>query len=243
MDRRETRGHFDALAARSLPGRLLGCGFAERYDPAAMASRPELLERIAAVLDHGLSRLRGPRRTIVDVGCGTMFYGHLLARRFERVIGVDAARAMLRAGHGFRSGAGAAALLLAEAERLPLRDGAADCVLGFDLLHHLERPGLLLAEAARALRPGGLYLGIEPNLLNPGMLAAHALPAEERGALLLNWPLPLRRAVGRHLRDPEVAFFNLGIGSGLARLAGLIHRFEPGGGSPLSLRMSVTALR
>jgi hypothetical protein len=32
MDRGEARNHFNALATRSLSGRLLGCGFAERCD-------------------------------------------------------------------------------------------------------------------------------------------------------------------------------------------------------------------
>ncbi len=243
MDRRETREHFDTLAGGGPPGWLLGCGFAERYDPGLMSGRRELLAHIGAVLDHGLSRLLGQRRGILDVGCGTLFYGHLLSQRFDRVIGLDAARGMLRAGRAHPAAIGPAALVCAEAENLPLGDGAVDCVLGFDLLHHLERPGQLLAEAARVLRPGGLYLGIEPNMQNPGMLAAHALPAEERGALRLNWPFLLRRVVGRHLRSPEIAFFNLGVSSGLARLAGALQRFDPAGSSPLSLRVAVTALR
>jgi SAM-dependent methyltransferase len=50
----------------------------------------------------------------------------------------------------------------ADAERLPFGDGAAEAIVGLDVLHHLGRPAEFLAEAARVVRPGGPLAMVEP---------------------------------------------------------------------------------
>jgi SAM-dependent methyltransferase len=52
--------------------------------------------------------------------------------------------------------------LAADAARLPIRDGGLDAILGLDVIHHLARPYGFLAEATRALRPGGRLVLLEP---------------------------------------------------------------------------------
>lgn len=52
--------------------------------------------------------------------------------------------------------------LAADAMRLPFRDGALANIVGTDVLHHLPRPIELLEQAARALRPDGRLLLLEP---------------------------------------------------------------------------------
>ncbi|HUT74978.1 MAG TPA: methyltransferase domain-containing protein [Armatimonadota bacterium] len=52
--------------------------------------------------------------------------------------------------------------LAADALRLPVRTGALANIAGTDVLHHLPRPFDFLAEAVRALRPGGRLLLLEP---------------------------------------------------------------------------------
>ncbi|MEU8677699.1 class I SAM-dependent methyltransferase [Streptomyces sp. NPDC048560] len=94
---------------------------------------------------------------VLDAGCGT---GRALAALREAVgpggtvLGVDLTPAMLetavRAGRD-RSGA----LLLADAERLPLREGVLDAVFAAGLVSHLTHPGPALLELARVVRPGG----------------------------------------------------------------------------------------
>jgi SAM-dependent methyltransferase len=49
-----------------------------------------------------------------------------------------------------------------DAHSLPFRAGAADVVLGVDILHHLAHPRAFFAEAARILRPGGRLAIVEP---------------------------------------------------------------------------------
>jgi SAM-dependent methyltransferase len=51
---------------------------------------------------------------------------------------------------------------VADAERLPFRDGSIDAVVGLDVLHHLSAPRRFLLEAARVLVPGGTLIFIEP---------------------------------------------------------------------------------
>jgi SAM-dependent methyltransferase len=50
----------------------------------------------------------------------------------------------------------------ADAGRLPVRGGAAQAVLGFDVLHHLADPAAFFCEAARVLGPGGRLALVEP---------------------------------------------------------------------------------
>jgi len=49
-----------------------------------------------------------------------------------------------------------------DAHSLPFADGCFDNIVMFDVLHHLQRPALFFAEAARVLRPGGRMVMLEP---------------------------------------------------------------------------------
>jgi SAM-dependent methyltransferase len=51
---------------------------------------------------------------------------------------------------------------VADAQSLPFAGGSLDAVVGVDVLHHLEWPARFLAEAQRALRPGGRVVLVEP---------------------------------------------------------------------------------
>jgi SAM-dependent methyltransferase len=50
----------------------------------------------------------------------------------------------------------------ADAERLPLRTGAVDIVLAFDLIHHLAHPAAFFKEVRRVLAEGGRLIVVEP---------------------------------------------------------------------------------
>ncbi len=52
--------------------------------------------------------------------------------------------------------------LVVDAIRLPLGEATLDAVVGFDVIHHLARPGDFLRQAARTLRAGGQVVLIEP---------------------------------------------------------------------------------
>ncbi|MFB4419616.1 class I SAM-dependent methyltransferase [Streptomyces sp. QL37] len=105
-----------------------------------------------------------PGGTVLDAGCGT---GRALpALRTAvgpggTVLGADLTPAMLDAAR--RAGRAAnAALLLADASRLPLRAGSLDAVFAAGLISHLPHPGRGLSELARVVRPGGRLALLHP---------------------------------------------------------------------------------
>ena len=99
----------------------------------------------------------GPASQVADVGTGTGFVAAGLAPRVERVVGIDSAPAMLEvARENLRAlGASNVELVVGEASRLPLQDGAVDAAFANLVLHHAEDPEAMLREMARVVRPGG----------------------------------------------------------------------------------------
>jgi SAM-dependent methyltransferase len=95
-----------------------------------------------------------PGAVVADVGCGT---GRALAPLRAAVgprgvaIGVDLTPEMLAEARRLDRGA----LVLADAMRLPLPDGALDAVFAAGLVSHLSDPVAGLAELARVCRAGG----------------------------------------------------------------------------------------
>ena len=120
---------------------------------------PRQRTRVSGILREIRDTTAGER--FLDVGCGT---GHLLllARSiFPRVYGVDLAERLLAA---VREREGIDTLLAGHAHCLPLPDQHFDGVGMYALLHHIQDPVPVLAEAFRVLRPGGvLYTDHDPN--------------------------------------------------------------------------------
>lgn len=115
----------------------------------------------AAIAAAGIPR----GATAVDVGCGT---GRALPALREAVgphgtvIAIDITPEMLREASCPGRAAGAA-LLVADARRLPLGDGSADAVFAAGLVSHLPDAEAGLRELARITRPGGLLMLFHPS--------------------------------------------------------------------------------
>jgi SAM-dependent methyltransferase len=86
---------------------------------------------------------------VVDVGGG---YGRLVETLPAGMTGivVDNSRTQLADALGAR--------ILADAVRLPLRDGCAGAVTALWMLYHLDEPEQAVVEAWRVLRPGGWFI-------------------------------------------------------------------------------------
>jgi SAM-dependent methyltransferase len=107
-------------------------------------------------------------RRLAEVGCGHGALARRLAGLGARVIGLDPQQTAVTAAMAadLESGVQWAA---AAGQALPLADGSLDDVLYFNALHHVPADDLdaALAEAHRALKPGGRLLAVEPIAAGP----------------------------------------------------------------------------
>lgn len=110
----------------------------------------QVLERFVALDD----------RDVLDVGCGGGALVRELVGRGARAVGLEISEQQL--GQARASGIGR--FVVGRAERLPLPDGSLDAVMFMRSLHHVPEPAMIpaLADARRALRPGGLVYVAEP---------------------------------------------------------------------------------
>jgi ArsR family transcriptional regulator len=102
-----------------------------------------------------------PHWTVGDLGCGTGHLSLAVAPMVERVIAVDASAAMIRAGRARLAGYDSVEVRKGELEALPIDDGSLDLAFLVLVLPYVADPGPVIAEAARALRPGGRLLIVD----------------------------------------------------------------------------------
>ncbi len=113
---------------------------------------------LQAVADALTGRPRGG--VLVDVGCGAGDLWAVVAPRFDRYVGLDAARY-----DGFPTAAEFARHDL-DAGRCPLPDGVGDVVAAVETVEHLENPRAFVRELARLTKPGGWVVVTTPNQLS-----------------------------------------------------------------------------
>jgi SAM-dependent methyltransferase len=157
-DRRDPaheRAHFEDVVAR--------CGavyWAERT--AAGKRRRDLRGALVVRTAEGMARRL---ERVLEIGCGTGEYTRPLAAATPAtVVAVDVTPSALRIARV--SLPVNVRLSGADVEHLPFSDGAFDAVVGNAVLHHL-RLECVVPELMRVLRPGGVLVFAEPNMLNP----------------------------------------------------------------------------
>ncbi len=109
----------------------------------------------------GLLGLLDDGAIVGDLGCGTGVVAGAIAPFVRRVIAVDGSREMLQAARHRVGPIANVELRRGELEALPLDDDRLDAALLMLVLHHVPDPGRVLAEAARALRPGGRLVVVD----------------------------------------------------------------------------------
>lgn len=90
-----------------------------------------------------------------DLGCGTGQVASALAPFVRQLIAVDRSGEMLQAARRRLRDLPSAEVRRGELEALPIGDSELDAATLILVLHHLPDPGAALAEAHRALKPGG----------------------------------------------------------------------------------------
>ena len=146
---------------------------------------------------------------VLDVGCG----GGLLAEEFARlgcsVMGVDPSEESVAAARMHAAGQGLAiGYQCALGEALPFGDASFDVVYCCDVLEHVNEVRQVIAETARVLRPGGIYLYDTINRTLQSRLIVIKLLQEWRWTALMppglhDWtmfirPAELQRAFVQH---------------------------------------------
>ena len=108
-----------------------------------------------------LAALLDPSWVVADLGCGTGQTTAALAPFVGRVIAVDESSAMLAAARRRLVERDNVELRSGRLEDLPVDDGELDAAIMSLVLHFVVDPAAVLAEVARALRPGGRLLLVD----------------------------------------------------------------------------------
>ncbi len=98
-------------------------------------------------------------RAVLDLGCAGGFMAEALAQRGAQVTGIDpAAEAISAARAHARTGGLRIGYDVGVGEALPYDSASFDAVVCVDVLEHVADLNKVLAEVARTLRPGGMFL-------------------------------------------------------------------------------------
>ncbi|RBM18577.1 bifunctional 2-polyprenyl-6-hydroxyphenol methylase/3-demethylubiquinol 3-O-methyltransferase UbiG [Streptomyces sp. PT12] len=146
----------DALAERS---RTVGALFDDVAEALTrlgdwMSEAPGLREWLDA-------RLPGGARAI-DVGCGTGRFCPRLAERYEEVVGVDPAGALLDIGRKTNAGPGIRYERRSAYDVTPERDGRFDLVFSYSAVFHMRPYEAILPHLISLVAPGGRMVIFEP---------------------------------------------------------------------------------
>jgi len=100
-----------------------------------------------------------PKKDVLDLGCAGGFMAEAMAVRGANVTGIDpAVEAIAAARSHARTSGLSIGYDIGVGEALPYADGSFDAVICVDVLEHVRDLKQVLAEVARVLRPGGLFL-------------------------------------------------------------------------------------
>jgi SAM-dependent methyltransferase len=95
-------------------------------------------------------------KRLLDLGCGIGIYSLELSHRRVRTIGIDVNHERVRAADRMARDMGLSCrFLVADAERLPLRESSFDSVLCSEVLEHVQNDSSALKEMSRVLKPFG----------------------------------------------------------------------------------------
>ncbi len=137
----------------------LHSSMATSYNEREPHFRPENLERVRGILKGVADRANGGK--LIDFGCGTGFIINLAKDLFETIDGVDITQAML---DQVDTSSGNITLHNHVCESVPFEDNSFDVATAYSFIDHTADYSLILKEAARVLKPGGIaYIDLVPN--------------------------------------------------------------------------------
>ena len=104
-----------------------------------------------------------PVRSLLDIGTGTAWVLQVLGPRVGRALGIDRSREMLAVARSnlARSGLANCQVRLGDMYSLAVEGEPFDLVTIHQVLHYAERPGAVIAQAARVVAPGGRLVVVD----------------------------------------------------------------------------------
>lgn len=117
---------------------------------------------------------------VLEIGCGTGLFTAEIARSGRNITAIDVSPDLLELA-AERVCRDNVRFLREDAHATGFSSESFDSIVGSSCLHHLE-PVRALAEFHRLLRPGGMLLFTEPNMLNPQVALMKNVPWLKRRA-------------------------------------------------------------
>ncbi len=134
----------------------LGARWYEAEDDPIALLRAESAHRNPWIESAIGDTFRGQPCDVLDLGCGAGFLSNFLGKRGHRVVGLDTSPDSLAVARAHDE-SGTVRYEHGSALALTHADASFDVVCAMDFLEHVESPARIIAEAARVLRPGGLF--------------------------------------------------------------------------------------
>ena len=148
-------------------------------------------------------------RTTLELACGPGCNLPLTSKYSHNVVAIDWSEKMIeRAKNLIKSkGIDNVEAKVMDVYDLKFSEGTFDCVFGYNVLHHTPKEKAI-KESSRVLKKGGVYLGIEPNILNPLTAIMHLFRKDEYGAFIFH-RFRLRKLLKKYYK--EVRFYPLNL--------------------------------
>jgi SAM-dependent methyltransferase len=165
---------------------------------------PELEEEVFGALHAALSTPKLGGAVVLDAGCGKgswILDGH--KGLYGQLVGTDIYAADNRMADGFA---------VSDLGALPFQDASFDLLLCYVVMEHLERPADVLAEFARVLAPGGVFVFKTPYAKAPTSLLTRLVPN--------SWHARLKGTIGIADDDVFPTYFRCNTPSAIRRLTG-----------------------
>ena len=198
-DAEQNRQHYDDVTTnrKNL--------FYQRFDTEILDKNPI----VANLLDVAFRKLfTQPSGDLLDIGCGTAFYYPLLSRHVRSVVGVDLSGEMIAEASRLIDSKRLENCRVEQGSAMELKfpDASMDVVHCWDVLHHVADIPNTISEVARVLKPGGRFIAMEPNVLNPSITWYHARRRSEWRLFTQN-QITLPRRLREHF-DTEISYDN-----------------------------------
>jgi 2-polyprenyl-3-methyl-5-hydroxy-6-metoxy-1,4-benzoquinol methylase len=138
---------------------------------------------IEKYFSHVVAPYINSKSTVLDFGCGPGIFTERIFSLTRNVSGVDISEEFIRLAKS-RLGKDTE-FFVVDSEIANIENETFDVILLVDVVHHLEDPRETLEKVALKLKPGGLFLIFEPNILSLPIWLLHLIDPNERGLLNL----------------------------------------------------------